>query len=239
MMVKTVSLVVLLTLSFAGCTSNEDSPTLNSGRTDITQIQQEFRENILSNYMDDSQEELFIADAPSIKDENVKDINNNPEVSSKNIEAKNVKDSPEKSSKDSKNQKVEISPALKAWRNQLSEEWSAIGDRELEFLCKFFYEGMVDEASGFASLLMGITQQLERQGTKVYSITNIEMREDNRKTIELPTAQYSSALFVCTSKIIFELSNGNYSPPVDSTLSLIYYLSDGQRLMTFNFKANN
>ena len=238
-MLKTLLAVATLTLFLTGCTSEADSQALNSGRTDISKIQENFRGDILDDYLDTGQDELIIAKAPSPKINENSKVDLNPKVGSNIAEEKKSDTNPKVSPKDTANKESEVSPELKAWRSLIGKQFEAIQSNQLNLLCDFFHEGLVDKSSSFAKLLVGITQQLESQGTKVYSITNVQIQEDNRKTIEFPTAQYSSSLFVCSSKITFEMPDGGYSAPIDSTLSLIYYLSDGQKKMTFNFRAKS
>jgi hypothetical protein len=238
-MPKTLLAVAILTLFLTGCTSEGDSQALNSGRTDVSKIQENFRGDILDDYLDTGQDELIIAKAPSPKINENNKVDLNPKVSAKDTVKKESGTNPKVSAKDTVNKESEVSPELKAWRTLIGKEFDAIQSNQLDLLCDFFYEGLVDKSSSFAKLMVGITQQLESQGTTVYSITDVQMREDNRKTIEFPTAQYSSSLFVCSSKVTFELPIGGYSAPIDSTLSLIYYLSDGQKKLTFNFKAKS
>ena len=137
---------------------------------------------------------------------------------------------------DTNYQEAEVTPELKAWRDELSDDWKELKFSQLDLMCELFFQGLVDDESRFADILKSARDQLASQGTEVYSITNIRMREDNRKTIQFPTEKSTSSLFVCSSRIVLKLSNGNYTQPLDSTLAWNYYLSGGERKFTFTFK---
>ena len=140
---------------------------------------------------------------------------------------------------DSNYQKAEVTPELKAWRNELSDDWKDLKDNQLDLMCELFFQGLIDDASQFADIFKDSRNQLASQGTKIYSINNIRMREDNRQTIQFPTAQSSSSLFVCSSRIVLKLTNGDYTQPIDSTLAWNYYLAGGERKFTFTFKLKS
>jgi hypothetical protein len=140
------------------------------------------------------------------------------------------------SQSDTNYQKAEVTPELKAWRSDLSDDWKGLEDNKLDLMCELFFQGLVDDASRFAGIFIDARDQLASQGTEIYSIKSIRMREDNRKTIQFPTEQYSSSLFVCSSRIVLKLTNGNYTQPIDSTLAWNYYLAVGERKFTFTFK---
>jgi len=143
------------------------------------------------------------------------------------------------SQSDTNYQKAEVTPELKAWRSDLSDDWKGLEDNKLDLMCELFFQGLVDDASRFAGIFIDARDQLASQGTEIYSIKSIRMREDNRKTIQFPTEQYSSSLFVCSSRIVLKLTNGNYTQPIDSTLAWNYYLAGGERKFTFTFKLKS
>lgn len=140
---------------------------------------------------------------------------------------------------DTNYQEAEVTPELKAWRNELSDDWKELKFNQLDLMCELFFQGLVDDESRFADIFKSSRDQLASQGTEVYSITNIRMREDNRKTIQFPTEQSSSSLFVCSSRIVLKLSIGDYTQPLDSTLAWNYYLAGGERKFTFTFKLKS
>jgi hypothetical protein len=206
-MPKALVAVLVSTLFLTGCVANENDAVLNSGRTDISRIQENFRQSILANYVDVVVDELAIAEAISPNDASF--------------------------------EKVEESEELKAWRQEISEPWNDLQNNQRDLMCEFFYQGILDEKSDFAYIFVEANKQFKREGTVIHSINNIRMREDNRKTIQLPTANYSSSLFVCSARIVLKLSNGYFSQPLDSTLAWNYYLSGGQRKFTFTFKLRS
>lgn len=140
---------------------------------------------------------------------------------------------------DTNYQEAEVTPELKAWRDELSDDWKELKFNQLDLMCELFFQGLVDDESRFADIFKSSRDQLASQGTEVYSITNIRMREDNRKTIQFPTEKSSSSLFVCSSRIVLKLSIGDYTQPLDSTLAWNYYLSGGERKFTFTFKLKS
>lgn len=203
-MLRRSATILASALLLSGCASEGDLEALNSGRTNVVQVQEKFRKSILDSYVDNAKEELVIAEAISPTDTNY--------------------------------QEAEVTPELKAWRDELSDDWKELKFSQLDLMCELFFQGLVDDESRFADILKSARDQLASQGTEVYSITNIRMREDNRKTIQFPTEKSSSSLFVCSSRIVLKLSNGNYTQPLDSTLAWNYYLSGGERKFTFTFK---
>jgi hypothetical protein len=140
---------------------------------------------------------------------------------------------------DTNYQEAEVTPELKAWRDELSDDWKELKFNQLDLMCELFFQGLVDDESRFADIFKSSRDQLASQGTEVYSITNIRMREDNRKTIQFPTEKSSSSLFVCSSRIVLKLSIGDYTQQLDSTLAWNYYLSGGERKFTFTFKLKS
>ncbi len=206
-MLRRSATILASALLLSGCASEGDLEALNSGRTNVVQVQEKFRKSILDSYVDNAKEELVIAEAISPTDTNY--------------------------------QEAEVTPELKAWRDELSDDWKELKFSQLDLMCELFFQGLVDDESRFADILKSARDQLASQGTEVYSITNIRMREDNRKTIQFPTEKSSSSLFVCSSRIVLKLSNGNYTQPLDSTLAWNYYLSGGERKFTFTFKLKS
>ncbi len=191
----------------SGCSTESDLEALNSGRTDVKALQERFRDSILSTYVDNTKDELIIAEAVNPNNANF--------------------------------QEAEVTPELKAWRAELQEDWKEIQSNQLDLICELFYEGLVDEAARFADVFQSTRSQLANQGTQVYSISSIRMREDNRKTIQFPTEQVSSSLFVCSARIVLKFTNGTYSQPADSTLAWNYYLAGKERKFTFTFKLKS
>ena len=136
-------------------------------------------------------------------------------------------------------QVAEVTPELKAWRAEINDDWKDLKSDRLDLVCEIFFRGLVDDTSNFAYIFQVARDQFVREGTAIHSINNIRMREDNRKTIQLPTAEFSSSLFVCSSRIVLKLSNGYFSQPIDSTLSWNYYLAGGEKKFTFTFKLKS
>jgi len=206
-MFKHATVILSSALLLSGCASEGDLEALNAGRTNVVQIQEKFRESILGAYVDNTKEELLIAESISPTDTNY--------------------------------QKAEVTPELKAWRTELSNDWKDLEDNKLDLVCELFFQGLVDDASQFADIFKESRNLLASQGTEIYSINSIRMREDNRKTIQFPTEQSSSSLFVCSSRIVLKLTNGNYTQPIDSTLAWNYYLAGGERKFTFTYKLKS
>jgi hypothetical protein len=206
-MFKYTATILSSALLLSACDSEGDLEALNAGRTNVVQMQEKFRESILEGYVDNTTQEVVIAESVSPTDTNY--------------------------------QKAEVTPELKAWRNELRDDWKDLKDNQLDLVCELFFQGLVDDASQFADIFKDARDQLASQGTEIYSIKSIRMREDNRETIQFPTAQSSSSLFVCSSRIVLKLTNGDYTQPIDSTLAWNYYLAGGERKFTFTFKLKS
>jgi len=204
---KATYLVVVSVLGLTGCASEGSSNVLNSGRTNIASVQENFRQSILDNYVDVVKEDLIIAEAISPNNANFENSNESEE--------------------------------LRTWRIKISDPWKEMKEKQLDQMCELFYQGILDESSDFAFIFVDVKKQFQREGTVIHSITNIRMREDNRQSIQFPTAEYSSSLFVCSSRIVLKLSNGYFSQQLDSTLAWNYYLSGVERKFTFTFKLRS
>jgi hypothetical protein len=206
-MLKLSPVIACASMLLTGCASEQDTAVLNSGRTNVSQIQQEFRESILSKYEEVVSKDLTIAEAINPNDANYT--------------------------------KVTESSELMAWRAEIAEIWKDLKDNQRDLMCEFYFRGVLDDSSAFADDFAIVKQRLAKEGTTIHSINNVRMREDNRKTIQFPTKEYSSSLFVCSARIVLRLSNGDFSQPVDSTISLNYYLDGRDKKSTFTFKLKS
>jgi hypothetical protein len=206
-MLKLFPVIACASMLLTGCSSEQDTAVLNSGRTNVSQIQQEFRESILSKYEEVVSKDLTIAEAINPNDANYTKVNESSE--------------------------------LKAWRAEIGEGWKDLKDNQRDLLCEFYFRGTLDDSSFFAKYTGPVRERLAKEGTTIHSISNARMREDNRKTIQFPTKEYSSSLFVCSARMILKMSNGNFSQPVDSTISLNYYLDGREKKSTFTFNLKS
>jgi hypothetical protein len=204
---KLFPVIACTAMFLTGCSSEQQTAALNSGRTNISQVQQEFRESILSKYVEVVGEDLTIAEAVNPDNTNYR--------------------------------KVSESAELKAWRAEIAESWKELKDNQRDLMCELYFQGILDDSSGFAQYFVTVKKQLGKEGTTIHSINNIRMREDNRKTIQLPTKEYSSSLFVCSARIVLKMSNGDFSQPIDSSISLNYYLDGREIKSTFTFKLKS
>ena len=136
-------------------------------------------------------------------------------------------------------QVADVTPELRAWRSEIDQTWKDMDEKKLNIMCELFFQGIVEESSRFGKNFAQVRERFAQEGTKIYSIKNIRLAEDNRKTIQFPTANSSSALFVCQSLVTLELTNGGTSQPIQSSISWIYYLDGNERKQTFNFKLKS
>lgn len=203
--IRKFALAIVTASLITGCASQNMETPINSGRTDISQIQSKMRTQILSRFIE--------------KEE--------PEYLSTKIVSKD----------DVEYVKAEETPELLAWRADINKTWGAIDDDKIDLLCEFMYQGLYDETNSFASYFVETRKKLAADGISIYSINNIRMREDNRDTIQFPTEEQASLLFVCSSQIVFKFPNGNLSKPQDSRVNLLYYIFNGKRQFTINFSS--
>lgn len=133
--------------------------------------------------------------------------------------------------------RVNESPELLAWRDSIGKQWEPYSSKDLSVACELFYEALVDEKSSLAETFAQTRNGLAAQGTSIYSIKNISLLEDNRKTIQFPTESSTSSLFVCRATIMFKLTNGAITNNLDSTIAWNYYFRDGQIKWTISFNA--
>jgi hypothetical protein len=124
-----------------------------------------------------------------------------------------------------------------AWRAKVAKPWEGIKDSDLDRVCEFFYGGFSDPTSTFAKFFADAQNQLEAGGLVIHSIRNIRMVEDNRTTIEYPTENFSTSLFVCKADIIYKSLTGVFTPTQDSTLAWNYYVKGDEVPFTFNFQS--
>ena len=126
---------------------------------------------------------------------------------------------------------------ISQWRAKVGEPWLGIKDSDLNKVCEFFYGGFSDPTNPFAKFFGDAQIQLKNGGLILHSIRNIQMIEDNRKTIEYPTPSYSTSLFVCKADIVYKTLEGEFTQPQESLLSWIYYLKGEETPFTFNFQS--
>ncbi len=204
------------------CTAQDKTNVLNSNRTDIEDLQQSFRDSILSKY-----EEEEISDVPTIAD-----ASDSPAANKR--KPADASDSPAANKR-----KPADASDLMAWRKEIGESWTGLRENQLDSMCEFFFAGIIDESSALANTLESVRKQLADQGVEIYSVKEIKLIEDNRETIQFPTKDFSSSIFVCSAQIVLKLSSGNYTQPLNSTLSAIYYLSGTEKKFTFQFKVKS
>ena len=76
-------------------------------------------------------------------------------------------------------------------------------------------------------------------GVTVNSMVDVKLLEDNRRTIQFPTADFSSSLFVCASRMTLKLANGDITSAAQSLLKWNYYLDGSEIKYTVSFTLNN
>ena len=69
-MFKYTATILSSALLLSACASEGDLEALNTGRTDVVQIQEKFRESILEGYVDNATQEVVIAESISPTDSN-------------------------------------------------------------------------------------------------------------------------------------------------------------------------
>ena len=129
------------------------------------------------------------------------------------------------------------SAELKAWRAGIQKSWSEIPQDKFYVVCELFFRGILDPESTFGPLFKQTRDELAREGTEIYSLTDIKLLADNRKTIQFPTINFSSSLFVCSGRIVLKPSNGILSQPLTATIAWNYYLENGSIKYTITFKT--
>ena len=201
-------ILLIPALLISGCSSEAASNPLNSGRVNLDLLQQNFRNEILSQYVQLAQEELIIATPV------------NQEGNTTGAEP--------------------VSKQLAAWRIEISKSWDEIPIDKFYIVCGILYEGILDRDTQFGKYFSQVQNQFERDGVKIESMTDVSLVQDNRKTIQFPTKDFSSSLFICSSKISLRLANGDITAPQSSTLAWNYYL-DGSQIkytLSFTLKSN-
>lgn len=204
---RRIFIYMLLPFLISSCSSDATSIPLNSGRVNVELLQQNFRNEILSQYLQVAQEELIIAD-PVIQTGS--EVGTEPD-----------------------------SERLSTWRTEISKSWEQVPKDKFYIVCEILYEGIFDRNTQFGKYFSQVQDQFERDGVKIESMTNVTLVEDNRRTIQFPTNEFSSSLFVCSSKISLRLANGNIAAPQSSTLAWNYYLDGSQIKNTVTFMLSS
>ena len=136
-------------------------------------------------------------------------------------------------------QPQEESQELQLWRDSITEPWKEIPDGKFFMVCDILYKGIMDYESQFAKYFQQVRNQFERDGVTVNSMVDIQLQQDNRSTIQFPTKDFSSPLFVCSSRMTLKLSNGDITSPMMSTLTWNYYLDGAAIKYTISFTLRN
>ncbi len=139
----------------------------------------------------------------------------------------------------SNSQPQEESQELQIWRDSITDPWKDIPEGKFFMVCEILYKGIVDNESQFAKYFLQVRNQFERDGVSVNSMVDVQLEQDNRKTIQFPTRDFSSPLFSCSSKITLKLSNGDITSPLLSTLTWNYYLDGAAIKYTISFSMRN
>jgi hypothetical protein len=133
----------------------------------------------------------------------------------------------------------EPSSELKNWRAEISESWSQIPNDKFYLVCKILYESIFDSEAAFGGNFTEVRSRFKRDGVTFYSLTDIQLAADNRKTIQFPTSKISSSLFVCSSLVSLKQANGDIGPPQKSTVAWTYYLDGDEIKYTVSFGLGN
>ncbi len=197
----------LLVAVITSCSPENGTIPLNSGRTDVDILQQNFRREILSQYDQPVKEEIVIAAPVRQK---VSEITSGS-----------------------------VSDELAAWRDEISKPWNQIPLEKFYMVCEILYEGIVDRESQLANYFVEVQNKFDRDGIKVNSMTDIELLQDNRKTIQFPTKDFSSSLITCSSRITLKMANGDITSPQISELAWNYYFDGSQIKNTISFTIRN
>ncbi len=126
-----------------------------------------------------------------------------------------------------------------AWRATVVEPWEGLEPGKVNQACELFFSGLIDPSSGLGDVFKSSRERLVTEGKIIHSLEDVRMVADNRKTIQIPTAEASSALFICESTVVLKLANQNLSAPQTLRFSWNYYLAGQEIKWTFSlsFKA--
>lgn len=204
---KALIAIPALLLVITSCGGSNEAGVFNSGRTDVESIQASFREEVLSVFDTDEQDELVIADP------NDSGLNQGPAR--------------------------EESAETKAWRASVVEPWKGLAEDKGKEACELFFSGLIDPNSGLGYAFKASRERLISEGKIIHSLTDVRMVADNRKTIQIPTQEMSSSLFICEATVVLKLATQNLSAPQTLRFAWNYYLAGSEIKWTFsfNFKA--
>lgn len=148
---------------------------------------------------------------------------------------------PPSSSVNSSKEQQGPSEELKIWRADISMAWNQIPDDKFFMVCGIIYEGLLDPESTFANSFSEVRKQFAQDGVRLYSLTDVRLESDNRESINFPTAESSSSLFVCSAQMSLKIANGQVLSPQKSTVAWNYYIDAGEIRSTVSFilKSNS
>jgi hypothetical protein len=122
-----------------------------------------------------------------------------------------------------------------AWRATVVEPWEGLDPDKVNQACELFFSGLIDPNSGLGDAFKASRERFISEGKVIHSLTDVRMVADNRKTIQIPTPEASSALFICESTVVLKLANQNLSAPQTLRFSWNYYLAGQEIKWTFSF----
>lgn len=128
------------------------------------------------------------------------------------------------------------SAETKAWRASVTDRWKGLAEGKGNEVCEIFFAGLVDPGSTLGEAFRTSRERFISEGTNIHSLTDIRMVSDNRKTIQIPTAQSSSSLFICEAQAVLRMPTQNLSTPKALRFSWNYYLDNTEIKWSFSFQ---
>lgn len=127
------------------------------------------------------------------------------------------------------------SAETKAWRASVVEPWNGLAANKGDAACELFFSGLIDPDSGLGDAFKASRERLISEGKNIHSLTDVRIVADNRRTIQIPTKELSSSLFVCEATVVLKLATQNLSQPQTLRFAWNYYLAGQEIKWTFSF----
>ncbi len=126
---------------------------------------------------------------------------------------------------------------INKWRAEITDPWAEVPDNKLNMLCEIWFEWFMnpddsDSESDVTRRFIALRENLAQISFFPYSVDQVMMVQDNRKTIPYPREGKPSYLFVCRAEITFDTKVKGFVRSY-VFLSARYVLKDGKAVFSF------
>ncbi len=207
-----ISAFLFLSFSLTSCSSNVDND-FDARNVSVEQIQSALRSKAYASW--DSQ---FV----------------NQKTSWNNLDNKSPISSLSSENNDEDSQSLLSDAEVAAWRKAQADELEGLPTEQLGIMCEFFFQSFIQPKPGDDLGFTPIVERLKASGLTPYSVENVALLQDNRKTMKYPTENSPSFMLVCESDIKFRDTSGIIKRG-KAYISWAYILVDGEAKFNFPY----